>query len=540
MSVRVVRQSKYRHIFGKVLKKENCYDGVRVTRSSQDGTFCSANSKFVAICIEAAGGGAFLVLKTTGGGRIDMNAARVCGHKAEVLDLAWCPFNDNIIASSSEDCSIKLWEIPDEGLTENLTEYLVDLQYHQRRVTQILWHPSALNILLSVGQDDKILIWNVSTAEILVEVNMESNIFCASWNYNGSLFATTSKDKKLRVHDARSGEVKQEGNGHEGAKPQRVVFLKDNKIITTGFSKMSERQYALWDADDLSNPVILENLDTSNGTMFPFYDQDCSVLYLAGKGDGSIRYFEISDEPPFIHYLNTYTSSSPQRGLGFMNKRGCLVNSCEIARFYKLHQKGVCEPISMIVPRKSDLFQSDIFPDTVSDEPAITAEDWSEGKDADPNTMSMKTFYHETERETKMATKPKANLLAKKVTVKSKVEEPPKEVEKPKPKKVVIAASTPVKTEERHPPKKEETPRPEPSKPSWVRDHHDDVPKQEVKPQSTNAASAPPSVSNAKFDELMQEMKRLKATVAEHEERIKTLEEQGVTSNKQINDSEED
>jgi len=34
-------------------------------------------------------------------------------------------------------------------------------------------------------------------------------------------------------------------------------------------------------------------------------------------------------------------------------KRGCNVNRCEIMRFYKLHTtRNVCEPISMIVPRK--------------------------------------------------------------------------------------------------------------------------------------------------------------------------------------------
>jgi len=42
-----------------------------------------------------------------------------------------------------------------------------------------------------------------------------------------------------------------------------------------------------------------------------------------------------------------------QRGLGIMPKRGCDATQCEIFRFYKLHAtKGMCEPISMIVPRK--------------------------------------------------------------------------------------------------------------------------------------------------------------------------------------------
>ena len=34
--------------------------------------------------------------------------------------------------------------------------------------------------------------------------------------------------------------------GHEGAKPTQIIYLKDGNIFTTGFSRMSERQYALW------------------------------------------------------------------------------------------------------------------------------------------------------------------------------------------------------------------------------------------------------------------------------------------------------
>jgi len=44
----------------------------------------------------------------------------------------------------------------------------------------------------------------------------------------------------------------QEAAGHEGAKPAQVVFLQNGYIFTSGFSKMSERQIALWDAVSLS------------------------------------------------------------------------------------------------------------------------------------------------------------------------------------------------------------------------------------------------------------------------------------------------
>lgn len=35
-------------------------------------------------------------------------------------------------------------------------------------------------------------------------------------------------------------------------------------------------------------------------------------LYLAGKGDGNIRYYEIVDDAPYIHYLNQFLSGHPQ------------------------------------------------------------------------------------------------------------------------------------------------------------------------------------------------------------------------------------
>jgi len=68
-----------------------------------------------------------------------------------VLDIQWCPHDDDLIASGSEDCTVKVWQIPDGGLTENLVEPVADLIAHQRRVGLVVWHPTAQNIVLSGG-----------------------------------------------------------------------------------------------------------------------------------------------------------------------------------------------------------------------------------------------------------------------------------------------------------------------------------------------------------------------------------------------------
>jgi coronin-1B/1C/6 len=84
-------------------------------------------------------------------GRVDRDAPLVVGHKAAVLDIQWCPHDDDVIASASEDCLVKIWQIPEGGLLRNLEESIVDLVGHQRRVGMVVWHPTVQNILLSGG-----------------------------------------------------------------------------------------------------------------------------------------------------------------------------------------------------------------------------------------------------------------------------------------------------------------------------------------------------------------------------------------------------
>jgi coronin-1B/1C/6 len=335
-SIKIVRNSKFRHVYGQALKRQDCYDNIRITKSSWDSTFCCINPKYIAIITEAAGGGAFLVLGIDKVGRVDRDVPLVVGHKAMVLDIAWCPHNDNLIASSSEDGTIKVWEIPEGGLAKNLSEPVADLCAHQRRVGVINWHPSAYLVLLSAGSDNKLFVWNVATAEILTEISFHPDtIYSASWSYNGSQIVTTCKDKNIRIFNPRTGALVKEGKGHQATKPMRALFLRDGKIFTTGFSRTGERQYGLWDPENM-NLIMMEDVDNSNGLLFPFYDDDTNIIYLCGKGDSNIRFYEYTpNEHPFIHQLSLYSSSEPQRGIGYMPKRGCNVSNCEIARFVR-------------------------------------------------------------------------------------------------------------------------------------------------------------------------------------------------------------
>ena len=125
------------------------------------------------------------------------------------MDIAWNPFDDNEIASCSEDCTIKIWTIPDEGLNDTLVDCKRELVGHSRKCGHILWHPCATNILASNGFDNKIIIWNTASGDQLFTIDgfHEDTIYSMCWSYDGSVIATTCKDKKLRLFDVRAGEL---------------------------------------------------------------------------------------------------------------------------------------------------------------------------------------------------------------------------------------------------------------------------------------------------------------------------------------------
>ncbi|MEQ2165178.1 hypothetical protein GOODEAATRI_014270 [Goodea atripinnis] len=352
------RSSKFRHVFGKAATKENCYDGVPITRSVQDNHFCAVNPRFVAIITECAGGGAFLVL------------------------------------------SVKVWEIPPHGVLKNLTVPWKELQGHSRRVGIIEWHPTANNILFSTAYDYQVMIWNLDSTEQVIKNPIRTIkhhtdvVLSMSFNTDGSLLATTCRDRKVRLMEARSGNVLQEANC-KTHKASKVLILGNMKMLfTSGTSRYNDRQIALWDQDDLSVPLLLENLDGSSGVLFPFYDADTHMLYLAGKS------FVSADLKQ-----NTAGADITLVSLGsrVMPKRGLDVSSCEVFRFYKVVTvKSLIEPLSMIVPRRSESYQEDIYPMTAGNRPALTAEEWLSGLEKGPVLMSLKPGSELTEPSSEM------------------------------------------------------------------------------------------------------------------------------------------
>ncbi|OOF99383.1 hypothetical protein ASPCADRAFT_203145 [Aspergillus carbonarius ITEM 5010] len=401
MSGRFVRSSKYRHVFGRSTKKEQCYDNLRVSRNAWDTNLVKANPKYLSVNWEAGGGGAFAVIPLEERGKLPERIPLFRGHTAVVLDTDWNPFNDDLIASGSDDGKVMLWRVP-----ENFTLHpdvdadeiqdvapVGKLAGHSKKIGHVLFNPAAENILATASGDYTVKIWDIEAGAPKLTLNLGDIVQSQSWSANGSLLVTTSRDKKLRLWDVRQERPAHETQGHSGAKNSRSVWLGErDRIATTGFSKMSDRQLALWDIRAPREPINgFKTLDSISGVCMPFWDEGTQCLYLAGRGDGNIRYFELENDK--FEYLAEYKSADPQRGIAFMPKRGVNTHDNEVARAFKTVNDSYIEPISFIVPRRAETFQDDIYPPTVGLKPAMGPAEWFEGKEAIPPKISMANLY---------------------------------------------------------------------------------------------------------------------------------------------------
>lgn len=116
-------------------------------------------------------------------------------------------------------------------------------------------------------------------------------------------------------------------------------------------------------------------------------------------------------------------------------------------RAYKTVNDAYIEPISFTVPRRAETFQADIFPPAFGTKPALSAQEWLDGKTATPSKIDLESVYEGTApKEVASDYKPPAAVQATPV---SKPAPPKEEPKREEPKPVVSRAPPPSMNEQK-------------------------------------------------------------------------------------------
>jgi hypothetical protein len=360
-----------------------------------------ANGSIVAVQWATSGFGALAVMPTRDGdksgkgGRL-VNPPLIEAHKTSLQDFDISPYDEHMLVTS-DGGAIKIWKVPEGGLSETMREAAGEVKGDAcKRLSSLNFHPTSENLLSTCGKDFSLRLFDINQCDSLLTFGKEGGhsdiILSTSWSLNGSLVATGCKDKFLRIGDPRAGKMVLSTEAHPGAKGFTATWLGfRDQILTAGFTKNGERQLSIWDFKSFSSPLHSIPIDTSPGIITPYYDPDTEMVFLLGRGDNTIRYYEINDDEPHLHYLDQFRGTDSQADITPFAKRLVDVSVCEVARFAKL-TKDKIEHVMFQVPRKdtkdSLIFHEDLYKYVPSGAAATSAKSWLSGATQSPPLLS--------------------------------------------------------------------------------------------------------------------------------------------------------
>lgn len=247
-------------------------------------------------------GSSLAVLPIDDSGRKSKTMPLLHAHTDTVTDLEFSPFHDGLLATASQDCLVKLWHIPEGGLKEPLFDAECSFSHRQRRVETVGFHPTSDFFLSSTAAGTITLYDLMVEKEIFCNSEHPDTIQSLSWKQDGALMVTNTKDKKVRVVDPRGNSpIVMQAESHQSIKDSRVIWLgTQDRVLTAGFDANRIRQIMIRDVRNFATPEKVIDLDCSTGILMPLFDSDTNMLFLAGKGDTTISFLEITDKEPFM------------------------------------------------------------------------------------------------------------------------------------------------------------------------------------------------------------------------------------------------
>ena len=385
------RTSKYKSIMGE--EKADKFTNINFVSEVSEGKLIACNGSFIAASWNSTAG-SVAILNTHFPSNIKFNCPVLKGHKNSVFDIEFSPFKDTLLATASDDGTVKLWEIPPEGLTQNLNEDLLTYKGHTRRVSFVKFNPVAADVIASASTDYSLHVWNSVKGELYSQIEFGDLPTSLDWNPIGSLVGITNKKKNINIFDPREKKSVLVTQIYESPKSPKFTWVSDTNFVTTGFSKDNVKELKLWDIrkvkEDLKSEGPVQKLVIDNLTTVatPFYDHESKLLFTSGKGELTIHCYELNDS--IIYPNGDYKSKTPALSLCMFERRILDYNKCEIDRFIHYNNKKEISFVSFYVIRKNPEYEPELYPPVPMPEPALTYDQWVAGE----NKESLKKEIH--------------------------------------------------------------------------------------------------------------------------------------------------
>jgi WD40 repeat protein len=382
-----MQQSPYRNLFGEETRYK--YYKMDLCKATTDGNKMAVNNKFMALSWNYDRGAiAIFNPKEYSHGVPGQKLFK--GHKGKIFDLKFSPFRTDLLASASEDCTVRLWQVPEEGLKEDIRNDVQMYTGHTRKVSLVAFNHLAADVIASASVDYTIQVWNMIKSETYATCKINGNPTSLDWNDNGSLIAASDSNKKITVFDPRANkevlsQVVTDGRG------QKFVWTGDDTFAYVGISKRNEREFKHFDIRKIDNNEICRvKIDEQLNLLTPYFDRESKLLYTVGKGEANVNVYDFNEPVPrrCLNFATEYPASS----FCMIDRRYVDYNKNEIDRMVKWTASNEIMYVSFYVLKRNVRYEPSLYPHLITYDPTMTYDEWISGENKTPVTKEINQF----------------------------------------------------------------------------------------------------------------------------------------------------
>jgi WD40 repeat protein len=161
------------------------------------------------------------------------------GHTSIVFSVAFSP-DGRLLASGSADWTVKLWEVASGSLVRTLSG-------HPGSVNSVAFSPDG-RLLASGSSGTTIKLWEVATGSLVRTLSGHTDLVrSVAFSPDGRLLASGSFDDTIKLWEVATGSLVRTLSGHTSW-VYSVAFSPDGRLLASG---SADKTIKLWDISDL-------------------------------------------------------------------------------------------------------------------------------------------------------------------------------------------------------------------------------------------------------------------------------------------------